>query len=147
MVQGNTPLLLTNKPIQRTPDRFEDKPRQSQNKRFSDRNMEVIRPEDGMERYRVEVGKRLKTKPGNIVGAIANEAGIDADFIGKIKIYDDYSTVDLPEGISEDMLRMLKKVRVSGEKLNISKMTDYAGEEDHKKRHKHKKRDKKRKKR
>jgi len=144
MVQGNTPLLLTNQP-RRTPDKYEEKPRPK--KRFSDRNMDVIRPEEGMERYRIEVGKRLKTKPGNIVGAIANEAGIDAEFIGKIKIYDDYSTVDLPEGIPDDMLRMLKKVRVSGEKLNISKMTDYAGEGDHIKKHKHKKRDKKRKKR
>jgi ATP-dependent RNA helicase DeaD len=147
MVQGNTPLLLTNRPIQRTPVSFDEKPRQSQNKRFSDRNMDVIRPEEGMERYRIEVGKRLKTKPGNIVGAIANEAGIDAEFIGKIKIYDDYSTVDLPQGIPADMLHMLKKVRVSGEKLNISKMTDYSGQEDHKKSHKHKKGDKKGKKR
>jgi hypothetical protein len=45
------------------------------------------------------------------------------------------------------MLRMLKKIRISGQKINISKMTDYTGEEDHKKRHKSKKRDKKRKKR
>ena len=144
MVQGNTPLLLTNQPLKHR-EQYEEKPRQK--KRFSDRNMEVIKPEEGMERYRIEVGKRLKTKPGNIVGAIANEAGIDADFIGKIKIYDDYSTVDLPQGIPDDMLRMLKKVRVSGQKLNISKMTDYAGEETKMKRQKHKKRDKKHKKR
>jgi ATP-dependent RNA helicase DeaD len=144
MVQGNTPLLLTTQP-RKVQERYEEKPRQK--KRFSDRNMEAIKPEEGMERYRIEVGKQLKTQPGNIVGAIANEAGIDSDFIGKIKIYDDYSTVDLPQGIPDDMLRMLKKIRISGQKINISKMTDYTGEEDHKKRHKSKKRDKKRKKR
>ena len=85
----------------------------------------------------------MKTKPKNIVGAIANEAGIDSEFIGKIKIYDDYSTVDLPQGIPDDVLRMLKKIRISGQKINLSKMTDYAGEKEHKKRRTSKKRDKK----
>jgi ATP-dependent RNA helicase DeaD len=144
MAQGKTPLLLTNRPHHNAPMRYEEPSRSK--KRFSERIKEAIKPEEGMERYRIEVGKRLDTKPANIVGAIANEAGIDSDFIGKIKIYDDYSTVDLPQGIPDDIMRMLKKVRVSGERLNISKMTDYAGEEGRKKRQKRKKRDKKRKK-
>jgi ATP-dependent RNA helicase DeaD len=144
MAQGKTPLLLTNRSHHNAPMRYEEPSRSK--KRFSERIKEAIKPEEGMERYRIEVGKRLDTKPANIVGAIANEAGIDSDFIGKIKIYDDYSTVDLPQGIPDDIMRMLKKVRVSGERLNISKMTDYAGEEGRKKRQKRKKRDKKRKK-
>jgi len=77
-----------------------------------------------MERYRIEVGKFHKTKPANIVGAIINEAGIDGDFIGKIKIYDDYSTVDLPAGMPQEILQNLKKVRISGQKLDITKMTE-----------------------
>jgi ATP-dependent RNA helicase DeaD len=143
MVQGRTPLLLSTKPVKIT-ETYEEKPKRK--KDFSKRNMASIRPEEGMDRYRIEVGKRVNTTPANIVGAIANEAGIDSDFIGKIKIYDDYSTVDLPQGIPDDMLRMLKKVRISGEKINISKMTDYGGKQDPQKRHKSKKRDKKRKK-
>jgi ATP-dependent RNA helicase DeaD len=76
------------------------------------------------------------------VGAIANEAGIDSEFIGKIKIYDDYSTVDLPEGIPQDILRFLKNVRVSGQKINISKVTDAVEQKDRKKRRRPKKKDK-----
>jgi ATP-dependent RNA helicase DeaD len=76
------------------------------------------------------------------VGAIANEAGIDSEFIGKIKIYDDYSTVDLPEGIPQDILRLLKNIRVSGQKLNLSKVTDAVEQKDHKKRRRSKKKSK-----
>jgi ATP-dependent RNA helicase DeaD len=102
----------------------------------------VLKPDDGMERYRIEVGKRHNTKPGNIVGAIANEAGIDSEFIGKIKIHEDYSTVDLPEEIPQNILSILKNIRVSGQKLNISKMTDFIEKKDRKKRRGAKKSDK-----
>lgn len=139
IVQGETPLLLTKQP-RRTMDEYEEKPRRQ--KDFSKRGKEVMKPDKGMERYRIEVGKRLKTKPGNIVGAIANEAGIDSEFIGKIKIYDDYSTVDLPDGIPQDILRLLKNIRVSGQKINISKMTGAVEQKDRKKRRRTKKKDK-----
>jgi len=136
IVQGGTPLLLTNKP-EKIMDDYEEKARKQ--KDFSKRGQAVMKPEAGMERYRIEVGKRHNTKPGNIVGAIANEAGIDSEFIGKIKIYDDYSTVDLPEGIPQDILRLLKKIRVSNQKINISKMTDASEQKDHKKKRRYKK--------
>jgi len=139
IVQGDTPLLLTNQP-RRARDEYEEKPRRQ--KDFSKRGKEVMKPDKGMERYRIEVGKRLNTKPGNIVGAIANEAGIDSEFIGKIKIYDDYSTVDLPDGIPQDILRLLKNIRVSGQKLNLSKVTDAVEQKDHKKRRRAKKKNK-----
>ena len=51
-------------------------------------------PQAGMERYRIEVGKRDGVRPGNIVGAVANEAGIDGDFIGPIQIHDFHSTLE-----------------------------------------------------
>ncbi|MEE9117521.1 MAG: DEAD/DEAH box helicase [Calditrichia bacterium] len=139
IVQGDTPLLLTNQP-RRARDEYEEKPRRQ--KDFSKRGKELMKPDKGMERYRIEVGKRLNTKPGNIVGAIANEAGIDSEFIGKIKIYDDYSTVDLPDGIPQDILRLLKNIRVSGQKLNLSKVTDAVEQKDHKKRRRAKKKNK-----
>ncbi len=139
IVQGDTPLLLTNQP-KRTRDDYEEKPRRQ--KDFSKRGKAVMKPDKGMEHYRIEVGKRLNTKPGNIVGAIANEAGIDSEFIGKIKIYDDYSTVDLPEKIPQDILRLLKNVRVSGQKINLSKVTDAVEQKDHKKRRRAKKKNK-----
>ena len=73
-----------------------------------------------METYRVAVGSEHQVKPGNIVGAIANEAGIDSKFIGRIEIFDTYSTVDLPEGMPKEVLQHLKKVWVAGQELRIS---------------------------
>ena len=79
-----------------------------------------------METYRIEVGHNHGVKPGNIVGAIANETGIDGDHIARIRIQDDYSTVELPAGIPKELFQELKKVRVAGQQLNISKMDEGA---------------------
>ena len=70
-----------------------------------------------MERYRLEVGHVHGVKPGNIVGAIANEAEIDSEYIGRVEIFDDYSTVDLPEGILLPLLgcATIKDIRLSNE--------------------------------
>ncbi|MDP7155986.1 MAG: DEAD/DEAH box helicase [Arenicellales bacterium] len=78
-------------------------------------------PEKGMERYRIEVGHQDQVNPGNIVGAIANEAGLDSQYIGRIDIQDDHSLVDLPEGMPGDVFKELKKVWVSGKQLKISR--------------------------
>jgi ATP-dependent RNA helicase DeaD len=77
--------------------------------------------EAGMERYRVEVGRQHGVRPGNIVGAIANEAEVDAEYIGRIQIFDDHSLVDLPEGMPAEIFRHLQSVWVSGQKLRISR--------------------------
>ncbi len=79
-----------------------------------------------MELFRIEVGHAHGVKPGNIVGAIANETGISGDHIARIKIEEDYSTVELPAGMPKELLSELKKVRVVGQKLNISKVTEDA---------------------
>ncbi|HHZ71449.1 MAG TPA: DEAD/DEAH box helicase [Methylococcaceae bacterium] len=73
-----------------------------------------------MELFRLEVGKNDGVEPGNIVGAIANETGLEGDLIQKIKIFDDHSTVHLPEGMPRSLLRSLKKVWVSGKQLNVT---------------------------
>jgi ATP-dependent RNA helicase DeaD len=78
------------------------------------------KPPEGLERYRIEVGHDHGVAPGNIVGAIANEAGLDADHIGHIDIYSTHSTVDLPEGMPRDVFRALKKVWVCQRQLNIT---------------------------
>jgi ATP-dependent RNA helicase DeaD len=75
-----------------------------------------------METFRIEVGHAHGVKPGNIVGAIANETGIDGDHIARIKISDTYSTVELPAGMPKELIQELKKIRVAGQLLNISKM-------------------------
>lgn len=78
------------------------------------------KPDLGMETFRIEVGNAHGVKPGNIVGAIANEAGLEAKHIGRIEIYDDYSTLDLPQGMPKELLQHLKTVWVAGQQLRIS---------------------------
>ena len=78
-------------------------------------------PESGFERYRIEVGRQHGVRPGNIVGAIANEAEVDAEYIGRIQIFDDHSLVDLPEGMPKEIYRHLQSVWVSGQKLRLSR--------------------------
>ena len=78
------------------------------------------RSDENMQRYRIEVGRNHEARPGDIVGAIANEAGIESRFIGHIKLHDEFSTVDLPAGMPKEVLAQLKKVRVRNRPLNIS---------------------------
>ena len=80
------------------------------------------------ETYRVAVGHEHQVKPGNIVGAIANEAGIDSKYIGRIQIFDNYSLVDLPTGMPKEVLQHLKKVWVAGQELRISLQRPKSGE-------------------
>jgi ATP-dependent RNA helicase DeaD len=77
-------------------------------------------PDLEMARYRLDVGRLNGVKPGNIVGAIANEAEIESQYIGEIEILDDYSTVDLPADMPKGIFSILKKARVAGRPLNIS---------------------------
>lgn len=77
-------------------------------------------PEPGKDRYRLEVGWKDGVKPGNIVGAIANEGGLSGEHIGPIRIHDSFSTVDLPEGMPRDVFQTLHKTRVGGKPLQLS---------------------------
>ena len=89
-----------------------------------------LRDESGNEipmvTYRLEVGNDDGITPSNIVGAIANEADISSRYIGSIKLHDDYSTVDLPEGMPDELLAHLKKVRVCGKPIRMSAYTPAA---------------------
>ena len=74
-----------------------------------------------METFRVAVGREHKIQPGNLVGAIANETGLGSEMIGRIKIFDRFSLVDLPQGIPAELLELLKTVIVGGRPLRISR--------------------------
>jgi ATP-dependent RNA helicase DeaD len=99
----------------------DDKPR-------DDRPREPRQKDDDVEKetFRIEVGHVHGVKPGNIVGAIANEAGIDSAYIGRIDIRDDHSFIDLPTGMPKKIFKDLQKVWVSGQQLRISRK-DQAG--------------------
>jgi ATP-dependent RNA helicase DeaD len=77
-----------------------------------------------METYRIEVGSVHGIKPGHIVGAIANESGIEGVHIGRVDIREDHSFVDLPEGMPKPIFKQLQKVRVVGRELRISRVSE-----------------------
>ncbi len=79
-------------------------------------------PEVGMETFRIEVGHEHGVKPGNIVGAVANEIDLDSKFIGRIDIREDHTYLDLPEGMPDDVMEHLKRVRVAGQPMRISRV-------------------------
>ena len=81
-------------------------------------------PDFPMQTFRIEVGHRHGVQPGNIVGAIANEADLESRYIGRIDIRDDHTLVDLPEGMPHELLAHLKKVRVAGQPLRMRPATD-----------------------
>jgi ATP-dependent RNA helicase DeaD len=107
----------------------EERPRRDRNDR-SDRPERGERPDRGprvkremkgdYQTYRIEVGKEHGVRAGDIVGAIANEANIDSQFIGNIKLFDHFSTVELPATIPNEIFQHLKKVYVRKQKLNIT---------------------------
>ena len=76
-------------------------------------------PDIAMVRYRLAVGRRDSVKPGQIVGAIANEANIESKYIGEISIYDSFCTVDLPEGMPAETREILARARVCGRSLDL----------------------------
>jgi ATP-dependent RNA helicase DeaD len=75
--------------------------------------------EGRLSRYRIEVGREHAVTPKDIVGAIANEAGIESRYIGQINLYDDFSVVELPENLAPEILGVLRKVRVRQQRLEI----------------------------
>lgn len=107
-------------PRDRDRDGDRDRPRRG----APDRERADGPPDAHMERFRIEVGWRDRVKPGNIVGAIANEAGLTGRSIGRIRIFDAHSTVDLPKGMPEDVFHDLRRLRVMNKELQISRLSE-----------------------
>jgi ATP-dependent RNA helicase DeaD len=81
-----------------------------------------IEPRGELVPYRIEVGRVHEVSPREIVGAIANEAGLASRFIGRIEIHDEFSTVDLPADMPPDVLGQLRKTRVMQRPLAIQRL-------------------------
>jgi len=98
-------------------DRHESK---RDKKHDSDRKPRRKKSDDDLLLYRIQVGKSHGAEARNIIGAIANEAGLDNQHIGALRIHDTYSTIELPDGMPKDVFNDLKKTRVCNQKLDIS---------------------------
>ncbi|MBC6904322.1 ATP-dependent helicase [Saccharophagus sp. K07] len=124
LYQGDQPLLLKERDTTPSND-FVSQGRKEKHERSDRPDKKEKRKKQkeldvNMETYRVEVGRRDGVRPGDLVGAIANEAGIDSEYIGHIKIHDDHCTVDLPKGMPKEIFRVLQKAWVCQKQLNIS---------------------------
>ena len=127
LVQGKTPLLL---PKPAAPEKAftprEDRPQRAERpvREPRERSPREPLPADvGMQTFRIEVGYQHGVQPGNIVGAIANEADLEARFIGRIDIRDDYTLVDLPEGMPDELMQHMQTVRVASRPLRMRPAT------------------------
>jgi len=109
-------------------DRGRDNRRDARGERNSNRGTRDERPRKekvnrndvDWQTYRLEVGKEHGARPGDIVGAIANEISLDSSYIGAINLHDKHSFVQLPKGIPADLFKQLKGVRVRRQPLSIS---------------------------
>ena len=77
------------------------------------------RSTEGMIRYRVELGREQGISPRDLVGAIANEGGIPGKDIGHIRLFESCSSIYLPEGLNENKITILKRVRIRNQILGI----------------------------
>ena len=113
-------LLQRNRPLQPPPDKVPPPVTPRASKVTGDRKSRPPRPDESeLERYRIQVGREHGVFPGHIVGAIANEAGLESHNIGRIQLYEKYSTVDLPRGMPKHILKHLQKVRIFQQQLGI----------------------------
>ncbi|WFE67720.1 DEAD/DEAH box helicase [Thiomicrospira sp. R3] len=148
LAQGDTPFFLEDKPVRQASFRDDDRGsrgerdfgrdrpargRGERSERSFDRPERAPRrprvdgpPESGMKRYRINVGFANGVKPGNIIGAIANEANIDGASIRQLNIQDNFSMVDLPADLSKAQLATLKKTWICGQPADLTEVRDTA---------------------
>ena len=140
--QGDTALLLKKEPVRpsrhREHNRENERDHSSKGKRVRDGDRSRDRDSNSerkakrkphaatadMESFRIEVGHEHNVKPSNVIGAIANEAGIDSKFIGRLQIFDDHSIIDLPNDMPKEIYTDLKKAWVCGQQLKIKRVNE-----------------------
>ena len=123
MAQGRRPFFLKKDKPKPKFDRNERSDRQGG--RDNNRRERVVGPpEAGKKRYRIAIGWKDGVKPGNIVGAVANEGGIDGKAIGHINIQQSYTTIDLPDDMPREIEQQLYHTRVVGRQMRLTVATD-----------------------
>ncbi|QEE61052.1 DEAD/DEAH box helicase [Salinibacterium sp. dk2585] len=118
VAQGETPLLLSKedeRPARQARFERDDRPERGERREPRSRGgNSTYAP------YRIEVGRRHKVEPRQIVGALANEGGFSREDFGAIKIMLDFSIVELPADLPRDVLGKLQNTRISGKLIEIA---------------------------
>ncbi|MFL0806939.1 MAG: DEAD/DEAH box helicase [Oceanobacter sp.] len=136
LYQGKKPLFLSENDRSAAPRREREREPRERTPRDGGRQKQAPdadarplkgKPDVEMERFLVGIGYDHGLKPGNLVGAIANEADLESSFIGHIEIGDHYAVIDLPAGMPEDVMQTLRKTRVCGQSLGLRKYTGDVG--------------------
>lgn len=134
IAQGKKPLLISRNEMVRdedfSADRNQREPRDSRGRGREDRGPRRDKrsgkveksTEAGMERFRIEIGHRDQVRPGSIVAVIAKTSGLQGKHIGRIEIYDNFATVDLPIGMPGDVLDDLSHVKINNRSLKMSRL-------------------------
>ncbi len=121
--QDKTPLQVKETPkSERFNDRSDRGDRKSKGDSERPRNKNKKDSDVPMETFKLAVGHEHEVKPGDIVGAIANEIDLDSEFIGRIDIRDDHSFIDLPQGMPKEVYQHLKTVKVKRNPLKINRV-------------------------
>jgi ATP-dependent RNA helicase DeaD len=128
MSQGGKPLLVEELPA--PPARGEkrgrdDKPARGQGKGRAPAPSWSVG--SGTDTYRIDVGHNQRVKPGAIVGAIANEAGLDSAHIGHIDIRTDHTLVELPADVPGNVVKRLQRARVAGRPMGLRRASEAGG--------------------
>lgn len=126
MAQGGRPLIIK-KDLLKRPSRefsFKDDRRREENNRNNNRNRRERRDIKDIDLYRIEVGRNDGVEVRHIVGAIANEGNINSRNIGNIKLFSSYSILELPKGLSKDLLQHLMKTKILNKQINIKLLRD-----------------------
>ena len=119
---GKKALRYENMPTSssRKPRREDRQDRDQPNRRDSSRRGDRSERDGNLQSYRLEVGEYHGAQKGDIVGAIANEVGLDPQNMGKIRMFKDHTFIDLPKDMPEEIFEALKTVWVQGHQMNIS---------------------------
>ena len=116
------PFYVTESFIQPSKGRFQ--PEKSDRKDRGKSKSRFQSDDYAMNTFRIEVGENHSIEKRDIVGAIANEAGIESRYMGKIYMQSDFSTIELPQSLPEDIFSQLKTLKVKGKALNICLAND-----------------------
>ena len=134
IAQGKKPFLISKSEMVRdedfSADRNQREPRDSRGHGREDRGPRRDKhsgkveksTESGMERFRIEIGHRDQVRPGSIVAVIAKTSGLQGKHIGRIEIYDNFATVDLPIGMPTDVLDDLSHIKINNRALKMSRL-------------------------
>ena len=85
----------------------------------SDYDFENTGAEEGMVRLFINIGKKQRVKPGDILGAVAGETGMPGSLVGAIDMYDKYTFVEVPKEYGREVLEAMKNAKIKGKSINM----------------------------